>query len=450
MPNGSASADPQSDAVANLTATLQKSGVTEAERILKHGKPFDYFIETFKLDHEGDLTAARCMALVFAASAVANGDGLHCYLSGNSGRGKSHAAETMFRQLPERFRYDRAFSDKYLYYAANGGGLKEGAVIMVDDQTMSDTIQEIFKVAVSHYRSGVKYGTVMNQKPVTLEMPQCISWVLLKVDDPGDDQVMNRLIQARIDEGDDKIRASAQKIQEKYIGLDKKKVKNERQEVIICQHMWGEIKGNPVAVDIPCAGFTKFHDYHNLRNHELFFNLIMSHAVIHQFQRETIGITTDEVPIIRANKDDFKEAKLIFEALYAFGGQRWNTLRSEDTILNTLLTIRPQEGFFTVKELAEVSGLSDRECRRALNGRKGKGGDTLGGLLQKCPYLVRVGTRSDQELEFTHTYSPNSTGNTELTQKRTWNQEVYHVDMENLECWKKRGYEPVWLEGFEW
>lgn len=449
MPNGTASEQPpDGDVAANVRNALEKDGVFEAERILRKGNPFEYFLKAFQLDHEGDLTAARVMALTFASSAVINGDGLHTYLSGNSGRGKSHAAETMMKQLPDQFRYNRAFSDKYLYYAGNGGGLVEGAVIMVDDQTMSPQIQELFKVAVSNFREGVKYGTVMNQKAMTLVLPPRISWILLKVDDPGDDQVMNRLIQARIDESDEKIKASAKKIQNKYCGLEKKAVKSERMEIKICRNMWGEIKGNRVAVEVPCAGYVRFLDYHNLRNHELFFNLIMAHTVIHQFQRPVHGYTDDGEKIIKATHEDFKEAKRIFEALYVFGGQRYNTLRSEDSVINALLTMAMDEEIFTVKDLSVATGMNDYEIRRALNGRRGKDGNLLGGLLSKCPHIVKVGNLSNHET----TTEYNQRGQAEVSSKKTWNQEIYKVHLERLELWKRDGVgEPVWIDdGFEW
>jgi hypothetical protein len=449
MSNGMPS--PDDDEEIRRTVQAAQKIAEEAEWLLKAGKPFEYFVKAYSLDHEGDLTPARCMALVFAASSVANGDGLHCYLSGHSGRGKTHAAETMFRQLPEPFRYNKSFSDRYLFYAE----IPAGSVIMVDDQTMSETVQEIFKVSVSHYRDGTDYGTVVNQKPHNLKMPPRLSWVLLKVDDPGDDQVMNRLIQARIDESEEKVIASALKIQNKYTGLENKVVQAERREIQVCQHMWNIIKEKVISVEVPCAGFVRFMDYHNLRNHELFFNLMMAHAVIHQFQRKQVNTTADGIPIIEATEDDYKEAKLIFEALYSFGGQRFNTLKSEDTVVNTLLGMDLDGGYFTIKDLAQVSGLNDRECRRALNGRNYKG-EVLGGLLSKCPCIVRVGNVSDHELEMVVSQQPNrETGKPseyrEIQSKKTWNQEVYRVDMEALERWKsKAGADPIWLENFVW
>lgn len=426
----------------------------EAERILQEGRPFEYFISTFALDHEGDLTAARCMAMVFASSAVSNGEGVHCYLSGSSGRGKTHAAETMFRQLPDDFRYNLGFSDKFLFYAGNDAktGLKGGVVILIDDQTMSESVQEIFKVSVSHYREGTKYGTVVNQKAIVLNVPARLSWILLKVDDPGDDQVMNRVIQARIQETDEKIRDSAKKIQEKYQNLQKKNIQSDRREIRICRSMWQKIKDLRVAVEVPCAGHVIFADYENLRNHELFFNLIMAHAVIHRWQRRETGITEDNIPIILATEADYKEARLIFESLHSFGGQRHRTLQNEDLVIDALIGLNPENGIFTIRQVAAVAGLSHKVCGRALNGREstGKVKGEMGGLLDKCPFIQKMGKRGKYELE-TETEIVNKKDRVvEITRKESFNEEIYQVNLDSLKAWRNNSI-PVWLApGFKW
>ncbi len=425
----------------------------KATEILTTGRPFDFFTDTFKMDHEGDLTAARVIALAFASSSVANGNGLHVFLAGNSGKGKTHTTETMFRQLPDKYRYDRSFSDKYLFYAGSDpkNGLFPGVVIAIDDQTMTPSVQEIFKVSVSHFQNGTFYGTVQNQKPVTLHMPARVSWVLLKVDDPGDDQAMNRLIQARIAEDDEKIRSTAKFIQQKYKGLAKKQIRRERQEIEICKAIWSILKDQFVAVEVPCAGHVIFSDYENLRNHELFFNIMMAHAVIHRWQRPEIGKTEDGIPIIEATEADFKEALLIFEALHKFGGQKHNTLKNEDTILEALIRMKPEHGLFTVQDVAAKTGLSYQVCYRGLHGRKDKGNDSIGGLLQKCPFIQDVGSRGRHEKDVTT--DQNRSGaytHIETTRRESFNERIYSVNVEALNSWMSGGI-PIALDrAFQW
>lgn len=420
----------------------------EAERILKEGAPFKKFLDVFQQDHEGDLTVARSIALTFAASSVVNGDGLHTYVSGSSGRGKSHAADTMFEQLPDRYRYNRSFSDKYLYYAGTDqkSGLIPGCVVLIDDQAMSPQVQELFKVSTSKFHERVDYGTVHNQKATTLKMPEEIAWVLLKVDDPGDDQTMNRLIQARVDESDAKIKSSAERIKSKYTNLTSKVVVEIRWDLLVARAMWALIKENRVAVDVPCANAILFKDLHNLRTHELFFNLIMSHAVIHQWQRKVIGTTQDNVKIIQANHADFKEAKMIFEALHVFGGQKFNTLNIEDRVVDTIIDLNPYDGIFTLKEIARGSKLSTNTVYRAVKGRNDKG-MILGGLLTKCPFIQAAGKRGIFELDAEVQFKESTH---EITSKKSFNEDIYWADIEALKIWRAGG-ESVSLDiNYKW
>jgi hypothetical protein len=422
-----------------------------ADGILATGNPYQYFLDTFQLDHAGDLTAARSLILTFASSSVANGDGLNTYLSGSSGRGKSHTATIMFQQIPGKYNFNRSFSDRYLLYASMNAatGLSPGAVVLIDDQTMSPTIQELFKVAVSNFKDGVQYGTVLKQTAVDLKMPPRVAWVLLKVDDPGDDQVMNRLIQARIIEDDEKVKEAADMIQSKYHKLTEKNVKNARDEVVVCQHMWNWLKENMVAVECPCAGYVRFGDYHNLRNHEIFFNMMMAHATIFQQQRKIVGETIDGIKIIEASKEDYKEAKYIFEALHRFGGQKHNTIKNEDLVIKAMLEL--QKKVVTMKDIAGKVGLQYTSAYRALHGRRGKDGNILGGLLDKCPYIQKADKRGRYEMEMEHNYTQgHSGGTTEIIRKESYNEDIYEIDISGLESWSGIGELVSLPHSFKW
>jgi len=420
----------------------------EAERILKEGLPFKYFIDTFRKDHEGDLSVARCMALIFAASTVSNGDGLHGLISGKSGGGKSHAVGRMIAQLPDTYKFEGPFSEKYLYYSGeDGGGINEGSVIAIDDKTLSDTLQEIIKEYTTKYQDGMPYKTVVNQKPKNLKIPPCISFVLLKVDDPGDDQILNRMIQCRVNEDEDKAKRASLKIQEKYSNLLKKTVTRPRYETLVCREMWARIKERRIAVEIPCSGKVRFKDYGNLRNHEIFFNIMMCHAAIHRWQRKEIGTTQDGIPVILATKQDYDEAVSIYQALFDLGGQRHNTTATEDKIIKALLELNPEDGHFTIPEVAAIAGMDYQSARRAMVGRKAtNNAEVLGGLLQKCPAIQKIGRRGRYELEIDHTQNQQG----EIIRKEHFNVEIYKADIPALSTWKGSG-SPVDLEpGFKW
>ena len=59
--------------------------------VLEHGDPVALMLRTFAQEHVGDEIVARCMILSMASQAVKNSDGLHVSVTGDSGKGKTHA-----------------------------------------------------------------------------------------------------------------------------------------------------------------------------------------------------------------------------------------------------------------------------------------------------------------------------------------------------------------------
>ena len=81
--------------------------VEEAMLVLRSGNPLRTMLRTFALDHEGDETVAECLIMSLASRSVLNTTGLHVSVSGESGKGKSHAFSTLIRQVPERHQFIR-------------------------------------------------------------------------------------------------------------------------------------------------------------------------------------------------------------------------------------------------------------------------------------------------------------------------------------------------------
>ncbi|NLA31084.1 MAG: hypothetical protein GX880_04605, partial [Methanomicrobiales archaeon] len=75
------------------TGVPEKSPPDEYHRraleILTAGDPLAFILDTFNRTHVGDRTVAECLALSIASQSVANTNGLHVAVSGNSGKGKS-------------------------------------------------------------------------------------------------------------------------------------------------------------------------------------------------------------------------------------------------------------------------------------------------------------------------------------------------------------------------
>jgi len=106
-------------------------GREEAFAVLQHGDPKQAMLAAFALDHEGDEVVAECLIMSLASRSVINTNGLHVSVTGESGKGKSHAFSAMLRQVPDRYRLEGAMSNKALFYLED---LQPGSVIVFDDR----------------------------------------------------------------------------------------------------------------------------------------------------------------------------------------------------------------------------------------------------------------------------------------------------------------------------
>ncbi len=78
-------------------------------------------------------------------------------MTGDSGKGKTHAFKKMMRQVPDRYKVKGTVSNKALYYMKD---LKPRTVLMSDDTELSDGIQEILKSATSNFHEPITHTTV--------------------------------------------------------------------------------------------------------------------------------------------------------------------------------------------------------------------------------------------------------------------------------------------------
>ena len=155
-------------------------------------------LTAFAQEHVGDEILARCMILSMASQAVKNSDGLHVSVTGDSGKGKTHAFRKMMRQVPDRYKVKGTVSNKALYYMKD---LQPRTVLMSDDTELSDGIQEILKSATSNFHEPITHTTVTKDLTSRVcTIPERCVWWIAKKEGTGDDQVMNRMLTCWIDE----------------------------------------------------------------------------------------------------------------------------------------------------------------------------------------------------------------------------------------------------------
>ncbi|HOT03976.1 MAG TPA: hypothetical protein PK069_07345 [Methanolinea sp.] len=353
----------------------------EAIRVLESGDPLREMLRTFALDHEGDEAIAECLILSLASRSVINTSGLHVSVTGESGKGKSHAFGTMLRQVPERFRLKGAMSNKALFYH---DGLQPGSVIVLDDTTLSDEMQEVLKGVTTSFREPFIYRTVSrDRKGFSCTIPERCVWWVAKVEGSGDDQVFNRMLTCWIDDSPEQDR----RVLARVLLRDQEVPRHgerERHEVRVCRAMWEDLGQQRFFVTIPFASRIRFQAHDNRRNPEMLLDLVKAHALLRYRQRERR--VAEGIPCITATREDFIEATRIYGLLHGTtGGQTTKLTRREADLLVAIEKGGWQE--FTIPMLQKATGWSNGNIHKIIHGFMSRG-TAYSGLLEKCPSIA--------------------------------------------------------------
>ncbi len=353
----------------------------EAAEVLAHGDPLSLMLTAFAQEHIGDEILARCLILTMASQAVKNSDGLHVSVTGESGKGKTHAFKKMMRQVPDRYKVKGTMSNKALYYMTN---LSPRTVLMSDDTDLSDAIQEILKSATSNFDEPITHTTVTKDlTPRVCSIPERCVWWIAKKEGTGDDQVMNRMLTCWIDETpeqDAKVLAAKQKKEQQ----DPDTIVDESTELVTCRAIWQIMHEQMMWVIIPFSERIRFHAINNRRNPDMLYDLIKSHTALYYQQRDQ-KTKEDGTLCVYASEADFSAAKDVFTLLNGMtGGQESKMTKKESDLLDAIQQARQEE--FTIQDLQRLTGWSYISIYRALKGYESRGKNYTG-LLEKCPAL---------------------------------------------------------------
>ncbi|MDD1730417.1 MAG: hypothetical protein LUQ50_15285 [Methanospirillum sp.] len=360
-----------------------------AQDILTSGDPLAFFLETFAASHEGDQSVAECLVHSLVSRSVINSKGLHVSITGESGKGKSHAIETMKSLIPAAFRLEGRMSDKALFYMDD---LISGTVITLDDVSLSDQMQEILKGVTTSFQKPFQYRTVSkDRKPQICTIPERCIWWIAKVEGAGDDQVFNRMLTCWIDdtEGqDDKVLNRTLAGAGEFPGTPA----HESDEILVCRKIWDEI--TQVWVVIPFATRIRFQSSENRRNPDMLLDLIRTNAALCQQQRER-RIVNGTCCVI-ASETDFFEAARLFVGLNGEDGEQAHKMtKRESALLSMIASLNRSE--VTVTELQGETGWTNSTINKLIHGYQSCG-KSYSGLLEKCPaisVLDRTESRGD-------------------------------------------------------
>ena len=390
-----------------------------ATTVLTQGNPLGYMLETFMRDHIGDAVVAECLVMSLASRQVINAKGLHVSVTGESGKGKSHAFETMMLQVPDELRLEGRMSDKALFYIKD---LRPGTVIVLDDVSLSDQMQEILKGVTTSFKKPFRYRTVNKDRGgETCIIPERCVWWVAKVDGTGDDQVWNRMLTCWIDDSEEQDTKVLEQTLHRAAdpGLEHPEI---RPEIAVCQEIWRSLP--PVWVVVPFAERIRFSSAMNRRNPDMLLDLVRAHAVLMQHQRrkiESAGMTR-----VLATVEDFEQAQRLYMALNSSsGGQDSKLTRRESELVDAVRS--HGQGEITIAEMQHCTGWSFSVIFKMLHGSSSKGHE-YSGLLEKCP-AVSVCER---------TLVTDESGTTAAHRRAkaySWDERVYRAWVSEGGCW---------------
>jgi len=390
--------------------------------VLEHGNPAALMLAAFAEEHVGDEILARCMILSMAAQAVKNSDGLHVSVTGDSGKGKTHAFRKMMRQVPDRYKVKGTVSNKALYYMKD---LQPRTVLMSDDTELSDGIQEILKSATSNFHEPITHTTVTKDLTSRVcTIPERCVWWIAKKEGTGDDQVMNRMLTCWIDESaeqDARVLAAKQAREM----LDPDSFVDESDELRTCREIWEILHEQTIWVIIPYSKRIRFNAICNRRNPDMLYDLIKSHAVLFFMQRQQ-KTREDGTLCVYANEEAFSAANDVFTLLNGTaGGQESKMTKKESDLLAIIEKADLPE--FTIQDLQRFTGGSYMGIYRLIKGYDSRGKNYTG-LLEKCPALSftdRTVTMNDGE----------GVSVRRRTEAFTWSREIYRQWVNGGACW---------------
>jgi hypothetical protein len=415
---GSAAADP-------VPATAPPDIRAAALDVLQHGDPVTLMLRTFAKEHVGDEIVARCMILSMASQAVKNSDGLHVSVTGESGKGKTHAFRKMMRQVPDAYKVKGTVSNKALYYMKD---LRPRTVLMSDDTELSDGIQEILKSATSNFHEPITHTTVTKDLTSRVcTIPDRCVWWIAKKEGTGDDQVANRMLTCWIDESseqDARVLAAKQARET----LDPDSFVEETSELRTCRAIWEILHEEMMWVIIPYSQRIRFHAIGNRRNPDMLYDLIKSHAALF-FRQRRQKISEDGTLCVYANEEDFTAANDVFTLLNGTaGGQESKMTKKESDLLAIIEKADLPE--FTIQDLQRFTGGSYMAIYRMIKGYESRGKNYTG-LLEKCPALSftdRTVTMNEDE----------GVSVRRRTEAFTWSREIYRQWVNGGACWLDR------------
>jgi hypothetical protein len=337
--------------------------------------------------------AALIEVLAFMGGRELTGDGVHQKVSGGPGAGKSVIINAGQACLPQAILYAGAFTPKALVYDKT---LKPGIIVKVDEsQELTPEFLSIMKESISSFQTPIKYRTVLDKKDgtITLTIPERITWVIVSVDNIGEEQVLDRLFPLGIDSKDTFQNITDFRLTRRNEGREKLSV---NEDVMRIRYALTHYLDKKFRVLVPYAQRIAYKDAvkRDQRLQEFFENCIIYHAVL--CYRERDHQEKDGLITVCANEADFHAVTKI--GIFNRPVQTTNRLLpSEIQFIRDVVANKHHLSQFPVgrSELLKM-GYSQSRLSHILNGRDKKGNGLLSKVHGMAETNMTVGGRTDE------------------------------------------------------
>ena len=336
-----------------------------AYKILKDGDAFEFMLETWNLRHVGDKNIGENCLCAVASTYILNTRGLHVKPSGESGKGKSDAIETVLKLLPEHKYISGSMSSKSSYYHPN---LKSETIIYSDDANFTDDTIATLKQSTSNFQKAVKHRTVVNQVYVEYSIPERCSFWFSTIDGIPDEQLANRFLNADVDGSKEQDLRVYNHIKAKELDLNLLI----DDDVLICRCIFDILDTERYTIIVPYINAIEWTNIENRRNFPKFLDILKSITLFKVMQRQKLnGYYLSDI-------EDFHRALNIYSGTAK--NNATNLTYQEMKVLKSI-----EEKPATINNLMNLLKVSRTRVMHILHGKDGQGG-----MLAKVPQLNKI------------------------------------------------------------
>lgn len=416
MPDEDEDIDDDSDVI-NSFDEYPEEIQKEAMTILNDGVLFQELQKSISLTHQGHKTSRDALILMESSSFV--GDGVHGFLGGDSGEGKSDLAFAVGYNYPDKYVHIlRNISPKNIYYDCETYN-DDYNIIIFDDLPLTEDMINILKELSDNTKKVKELRTVINGKSQVFTLEGKFIVILTYAKNIPDEELKNRLFNMGvIVEKSSELSLVKDKIRENNVIGGNENAIVERNRLIIKASIHNLIEKH-MRVFNPFLSIFNPDDYNN-RDVNHFINMVKSKTFFEYYQRRQIKVDEDIEITIGAFEDFAFVNELWSEDAEV---QKYKLSEKQNQILKILPEYTQDEAYDYVEKLtqeycdiqsrkAKNKLLEDEPLKKSLSKKLGINQSTFYNLLDKsnekstAKSLIELGLADKIQMEDIN-HSPN-------------------------------------------